>query len=395
MLRAAASLEAIATSFEGYMGMGIDPQAALFADHAVRSATAPLRVEPVLIASCESFERRPIVATRLSMEATDGWLNDLWKHFKELMDRLYSMLKTFFAKLFNSNERVRQYVHKLEAKAAAAKGSPHAKYISLTEQQTRAITTDIGLIMPDHLANLRDYVWFNKLAFEMTDGPSVKARNQIAEMLSEYIAAPTKEAAEKIGEQLPKIEMPVPDIFSDKKQEDGNTVFYSPMLPGMVKFKLVLQPSTGSATSDKFLTAVVEAQQFARTRFSVIKVDQSVTPAHQYPVMTPDQVKELCGSVIKALQWIDSLKAHVEKTEQQIGGRLVGVIREHEGTLINKMLAAGIVKNLSRVEILRTQMATRTATELMNFVKNALHIAEMSLAQYGEATHALPAPAEA
>jgi hypothetical protein len=382
---AASSLEAIYFSLESMANDGVNANTAQFVDSAIKAAVRPLKVTPPMIASFESFDRRPVAATRLSMESVGEWMKQLWESFKHLLNKLWSTIQDFFKQLFDSNEKVRQYAHKLEIKAAAVKGSAQKKFITLTDKQTRAISTDHGVILPAELATMRDYVWFNHLAMSVSDGQIAKNQAEIAGIITTMIAEASADDLNKYVDVIAKIELPIPDLFNTKKTEEGKTVYWSPVLPGMIKFSLTVNPPVENESVGP-QAAFNKAHDFAWSKFAIHTVGENVVAETHYPVMSLDQIRETCNNAIKAVEWMSDLKKNSERKDRELDyivGRVV--LTDRDVSVKSRIAIAAVVKTLSRSEMLRNQVMMKTAAELMMFVRTALHIAETSLAQYAEA----------
>lgn len=349
------------------------------------------------VPSMESYSSASnrIHATRLTMEAIEGKLKEIWEAIKAALMRVWEATKKFFASIFDSVTRVRTQAEKVKAGAAEATGTPTVQTVTAKGAGNKLATS--GKISNDWFTTVTSALrgcaqgietvkavtdMYSLLAGDITQGKANEA--DIAKVITDYLGNVVTVAnvfKATGGRAVPSAN--IPGIDNSKSD-----VVLSAVMPGNAIFYVASAKTSGSL-----------ADVVANSKAGFYRLGDSTGVSDEFPVMPGDAISSLADVVIEACNAIDQRKEVLEKMADA-GKQLVTAGESLTNGKSDEEVAAirPVLQALPRVQEQVGSWPKQVTGYLMSVSSAALSVATASLAAYRAADAGaaqLPAPTTA
>ena len=307
-----AGLEAIAHDLEAAIADGgLEPQAAVYLQHAVDAHTQRLGIRKSIVPSVESFGGKTTrqQATQIALESINEKLVKIWEAIKHACEAVWKAVMAFFERLFVAGPKLKAHAESLRKKVDELKGTPKKKIEVAAEFAKVSINGDFK--SPKEVLELMDDV----AKFDFAQRPDI--RFAVSKEANKDEDA-KKGTVKKLVEAA-KSEAKARGAFKeDRKESEGEVSYRTDVLPGDSVFVLTYgKPSEG----DSVTTAIAKTVEVRISRRK-LKDEKKGDEKHEHDPLSKEEMKSFLEDVEamadRAIKAKAAVKEAMERNEKAL-----------------------------------------------------------------------------
>lgn len=284
-------------------GEGLPPEAAQVAEIAVEGICARLGMRPKqVVPATESFgsKNSRLAATKIAIESIGERIKTIWEAIVKAIKAVYNKVKDFFAKFFANAERVgklaKELKAKVEAMASTAKAEGEIENSGIAKSLSDGSKTDISTatkVLEMHLAFANSF----KAGINAFSSVSSAIYHNATKLSAEKTA---DKASGNIQAELKKLEAAFSGGDTVEAKAEGVEADFARKTKPLVN---------GDA-----LQLVIGKK--ANRPYVALTVEQGDSKVEKAAVLTKDNMKALCDSVVVAMDAVSKVQKDLSSVEK-------------------------------------------------------------------------------